>query len=199
MESCHCTLVTRKAPEFNAQAAMPDGTIGEIKLTDFKGKYVVLFFYPADFTFVCPSELIAFDKALPSFKALNTEVLAVSVDNVFTHLAWKNIEPKKGGVGNLQYPMIADITKSISRDYGVLVDDAVALRGLFLIDRDGIVRHALVNDQPLGRSTDEALRMVEALQFFEANGEVCPANWHQGSEGMKATAEGVADYLGKHA
>lgn len=199
MQECACTLVTRQAPDFTAQAAMPDGSIGELKLSDYKGKYVLLFFYPADFTFVCPSELLAFNKALPKFKALNTEVISASVDNVYSHVAWKNTEPKNGGVGNLQYPMVADITKEISRQYGVLLDGSVSLRGLFLIDRDGIVRHALVNDLPLGRSTDEAVRMVEALQFFEANGEVCPANWHQGAEGMKASAEGVADYLSKHA
>jgi peroxiredoxin (alkyl hydroperoxide reductase subunit C) len=199
MQNCNCTLVTREAPKFTAQAALPDGTIGELKLEDYKGKYVLLFFYPADFTFVCPSELLAFDKALPKFKAINTEVIAVSVDNVYSHVAWKNTELRKGGVGNLQYPMVADISKSISRDYGILLDDSVSLRGLFLIDREGIVRHALVNDLPLGRSTDEAVRMVEALQFFEANGEVCPANWHQGSAGMKASAEGVAEYLSKHA
>ncbi len=192
------TLVTRTAPDFTADAVMANGCIGKLSLSEYRGKYVVLFFYPSDFTFVCPSELIAFDKALPEFKKRNTEVIAVSVDSVYSHFAWKNLEPRRGGVGHLQYPMVADQTKSIARSYGVLVNDAVALRGLFLIDREGVVRYAVVNDMPLGRSTDETLRMVDSLQFFEENGEVCPANWHQGAEGMKATPEGVAEYLGKN-
>ncbi|MDD2403822.1 MAG: peroxiredoxin [Victivallaceae bacterium] len=200
MEMCNCSLVTHPAPDFVAQAVMGDGTITEdFKLSDYRGKYVILFFYPMDFTFVCPSELIAFNKDLPEFKKRDTEVVSVSVDSVYTHLAWKNTEPRAGGVGNLQYPMVSDITKNISRSFGLLLNDAVALRGLFLIDRDGIVRHSVINDLPLGRSTAEALRMVDALQFFEKNGEVCPANWHQGESGMKASAEGVAEYLSKNA
>lgn len=194
----NCTLVTQLAPDFTADAVMGDSTIDSLTLSDYRGKYIVLFFYPSDFTFVCPSELIAFDKALPEFRKRNTEVISVSVDSVYSHFAWKSIEPKKGGVGNLQYPMVSDLTKNISRDYGVLLNNSVALRGLFLIDREGIVRYAVVNDMPLGRSTEETLRMVDALQFFEKNGEVCPANWHQGAEGMKATPEGVAEYLGKN-
>lgn len=192
-------LVTKEAPDFAAQAVMPDNSFAEVKLSDYRGKYVVLFFYPLDFTFVCPSEIIAFDKATEALKAKNTQLLGVSVDSHFTHLAWKNTARQDGGIGPISYPLIADLNKNISRDYGVLLDNSVALRGLFLIDKDGIVRHAVVNDLPLGRSVDEAIRMVDALQFTEEHGEVCPANWHAGEEAMKPTAEGVAEYLAKHA
>jgi peroxiredoxin (alkyl hydroperoxide reductase subunit C) len=194
------TLVTKLAPDFTAAAVMPNNTIVEdFKLSDYKGEYVVLFFYPLDFTFVCPSEIIAFNKKLDEFKARDTQLIGVSVDSQFSHFAWKNTEPKKGGIGNIQFPLVADLSKNISRDYGVLLDDAVALRGLFLIDKEGIVRHAVVNDLPLGRNVDEALRMLDALQFFEKNGEVCPANWNKGDEGMKPSADGVAEYLANHA
>jgi peroxiredoxin (alkyl hydroperoxide reductase subunit C) len=179
---------------------MPDDSFKEdFTLSSYRGKYVVLFFYPLDFTFVCPSEIIAFDKALPKFKAKNTEVIGVSVDSHFTHLAWKNTPRNQGGIGPVKYPLVADLKKTIAKDFGVLLDDSVALRGLFLIDKAGIVRHALVNDLPLGRSVDEALRLVDALQFHETHGEVCPANWHQGEEAMKPSAKGVAEYLAKHA
>lgn len=191
--------VTKEAPDFSATAVMPDNSFAEVSLSSYRGKYVVLFFYPLDFTFVCPSEIIAFDKALARFKAKNTEVIGVSVDSQFTHLAWKNTPPAQGGIGPVQFPLVADLTKSISRDYGVLLNDSVALRGLFLIDKEGIVRHALINDLPLGRNVDEALRLVEALQFTEAHGEVCPANWREGEEAMKPTAAGVAEYLAAHA
>lgn len=191
--------VTQPAPDFTATAVMPDNTFKEdFKLSGLKGKYVVLFFYPLDFTFVCPSEIIAFDRKLQEFKDRNCEVVGVSVDSQFSHWAWKNTPPEKGGIGNVQFPIVADITKGISRDYGVLLNDAVALRGLFLIDKNGILRHALVNDLPLGRNVDEALRILDALQFFEKQGEVCPANWRKGEAGMKPTAEGVAAYLAKH-
>ena len=192
-------LVTKKAPDFTAKAVMPDNTIGEISLSSFRGKYVVLFFYPLDFTFVCPSEIIAFNKALGRFKEKNAEVIGVSVDSEYTHFAWKNTEPENGGIGQIQFPLVADLGKTIASDYGVLLNGAVALRALFLIDREGVVRHAVVNDLPLGRNVEEALRMVEALQFTEKHGEVCPANWKAGEEGMKPTAEGVAAYLSKHA
>ena len=192
------TLVTRKAPDFKATAVLADNSFKDISLQDFDGKYRLLFFYPLDFTFVCPSELLAFNKKLPEFKEKNCEVIGVSVDSSYTHLAWKNTPVDKGGIGNIQYPIVADITKNISRDYGVLINDAVALRGLFLIDKAGVVRHALVNDLPLGRSVDEALRILDALQYHEKHGEVCPANWRQGMEAMKPTAEGVASYLAKH-
>jgi peroxiredoxin (alkyl hydroperoxide reductase subunit C) len=192
-------LVTKEAPDFTAQAVMPDNSFAEVKLSDYRGKYVVLFFYPLDFTFVCPSEIIAFDKAVEKLKAKNTQLLGVSVDSHFTHLAWKNTARQDGGIGPISYPLVADLNKKISRDYGVLLDESVALRGLFLIDKDGIIRHAVINDLPLGRSVDEAIRMVDALQYTEEHGEVCPANWHEGDEAMKPTAEGVADYLAKHA
>jgi peroxiredoxin (alkyl hydroperoxide reductase subunit C) len=193
------TLVTKEAPDFTAQAVMPDNTIKEdFKLSDLRGKYVVLFFYPLDFTFVCPSEIIAFDRKLDEFKQRGVEVVGVSVDSQFTHFAWKNTEPKAGGIGNIQFPLVADLSKNISKEYGILFDEAVSLRGLFLIDKDGVVRHSVINDLPLGRNVDEAIRMVDALQFFEENGEVCPANWHKGDDGMKPSAEGVADYLANH-
>ena len=191
-------LVTKEAPDFTAQAVMPNNEFAELTLSKFRGKYVVLFFYPLDFTFVCPSEIIAFDQALDNFREKNAEVIGVSVDSHFTHLAWKNTPRDKGGIGNVQYPMVADITKDIARAYGVLLNESVALRGLFLIDKEGIIRHALVNDLPLGRNVDEALRMLDAWHFHEKHGEVCPANWREGEEGMKPTAEGVATYLAKH-
>ena len=193
------TLVTQEAPDFQAQAVMPDNSFADLKLSDYRGKHVVLFFYPLDFTFVCPSEIIAFNKKLDEFKKRNCEVIGVSVDSQFTHFAWKETPPEKGGIGNVQYPLVADLTKSIARDYGVLTDEAIAFRGLFLIDKEGVVRHALVNDLPLGRSVDEAIRMVDSLQFFEKHGEVCPANWKPGEDAMKPSAEGVAEYLAKHA
>ena len=191
-------LVTKEAPDFAAQAVMADNTFSELKLSSYRGKHVVLFFYPLDFTFVCPSEIIAFDHALARFKEKNAEVIGVSVDSHFTHLAWKNTPREKGGIGNVLFPIVSDITKEIARSYGVLVNESVALRGLFLIDKEGIVRHALVNDPSLGRNVDEALRMLDALQFTEKHGEVCPANWREGEEAMKPTAEGVASYLAKH-
>jgi len=191
-------LVTKEAPDFAAQAVMGDNSFSELKLSDYRGKHVVLFFYPLDFTFVCPSEIIAFDKALDKFKAKDVEVIGVSVDSHFTHLAWKNTPVDQGGIGQIKYPLVADLNKQISRDYGVLVDDSVALRGLFLIDKDGIIRHAVINDLSLGRNVEEALRMVDALQFTEQHGEVCPANWKEGDDAMKPTAEGVAEYLATH-
>jgi len=194
------SLVTQEAPDFVATAVMADGSFKEdFKLSDHRGKYVVLFFYPLDFTFVCPSEILAFDKELAKFKAKNTEVIGVSVDSHFTHWAWRETPVQKGGIGQVGYPLVADLKKTISRDYGVLLGDEVALRGLFLIDTKGIVRHAVINDLPLGRSVGEALRMVDALQYVEEHGEVCPANWQEGEEAMQPTAEGVASYLAKHA
>lgn len=192
------TLVTKEAPDFTAQAVNAKNEFEELKLSSYRGKYVLLFFYPLDFTFVCPSEIIAFDKALKEFQKRNVEVLGVSVDSHFTHLAWKNTPRDKGGIGNVQYPLVSDLNHSISNSYEVLVDDSLALRGLFIIDKEGIIRHALINDLPLGRSTEEALRVVDALQFTEEHGEVCPANWRQGEDSMKPTADGVAEYLAKH-
>ncbi|QSH42609.1 peroxiredoxin [Lentisphaerota bacterium ZTH] len=189
------TLVTKQAPDFTAEAVMPDNSIQEFSLSSLRGKYVVLFFYPLDFTFVCPSEIIAFDRKLEAFRERNCELVGVSIDSAYSHFAWKNTNRDCGGIGDIQFPLVADIKKQISRDYGVLFDDSVALRGLFLIDKEGVVRHSVVNDLPLGRDVDEAIRMVDALQFFEQNGEVCPANWHKGDAGMTPTAEGVAEYL----
>ncbi len=195
-----CTLVTREAPDFTADAVLPDGTFGQITLSAYKGKYVVLFFYPLDFTFVCPSEILAFNKKIAEFKAKNVEVIGVSVDSKFTHYAWRNTPVEQGGIGDIQYPLVADLNKGIAREYGIRFNEAVALRGLFLIDTKGIIRHAVINDLPLGRSVNEALRMVDALQFVETHGDqVCPANWQEGDDAMKPTAEGVASYLAKHA
>jgi len=193
------TLVTTPAPDFTATAVMADDTFEDLTLSSLKGKYVVLFFYPLDFTFVCPSEILAFDKKLDDFRKKDCEVIGVSVDSHFTHLAWKNTPIEQGGIGGVQYPLVADIKKEIARYYGILHDDSVALRGLFLIDKEGVIRHAVVNDLPLGRSVDEALRMLDALRFTDEHGEVCPANWQEGEEAMEPTAEGVASYLAKHA
>ena len=194
------TLVTKEAPDFTADAVLPDNSFAQITLSSFKGKNVVLFFYPLDFTFVCPSEILAFNKKLDEFKKRNTEVIGVSVDSKFTHLAWKNTKLEDGGIGNIQYTLVSDLNKNIAREYGILFGEAVALRGLFLIDTKGIIRHAVINDLPLGRRVNEALRMVDALQFVETHGDqVCPANWQEGDEAMKPTAEGVAGYLAKHA
>jgi peroxiredoxin (alkyl hydroperoxide reductase subunit C) len=192
-------LVTKEAPDFTAQAVMPDNSIGEIKLSSYRGKYVILFFYPLDFTFVCPSEIVAFDKAMKHFRDRNAVVLGVSVDSQFTHWAWRQTPRHKGGIGEIGYPLVADLDKKIAKAYDVLLNDAVALRGLFLIDTHGVVRHQIVNDLPIGRSVEEALRTLDALQYTEEHGEVCPANWKAGEEAMKPTAEGVASYLGKHA
>ena len=193
------SMVTREAPDFAAQAVMGDNAFEELKLSSYRGKYVILFFYPLDFTFVCPSEIIAFNDRLDEFHAKDTEIIGVSVDSHYTHLAWKKTPREEGGIGDIRYPLVADLNKNISRDYGVLIDESVALRGLFLIDRDGVIRHALVNDLGLGRSVDEAFRMLTALAFTEQHGEVCPANWTEGDDAMVATPEGVAEYLAEHA
>ena len=187
--------VTKEAPDFQAPAVV-HGEIKQVRLSDYRGKYVILFFYPLDFTFVCPTEIIAFSDRIEEFHSRNCEVLGVSIDSQFTHLAWINTPRKDGGLGELKYPLIADLTKKIASDYGVLLDDnSVALRGLFLIDPHGIVRHMLVNDLPLGRSTEEAIRVLDALQYFEKNGEVCPANWKPGSVSMKADPTGAKEYF----
>lgn len=188
-------LVQKPAPDFKATAVMADGSFKEISLADYRGKYVVLFFYPLDFTFVCPTEIIAFSDAAKSFEALGVQLLGVSVDSHFSHLAWRNLPRNQGGLGQIDYPLVADLNKSIARSYDVLVNDAVALRGLFLIDKAGVVRHQVVNDLPLGRSVEEALRMVKALQFFEANGEVCPANWKEGSRTIKPTVDKSKEFF----
>ena len=192
------TLVAKPAPEFEAQAVMPDGSFKQIKLSGYKGKYVVLFFYPLDFTFVCPTEIIAFSEKQGEFEKRNTQVIGVSIDSHFSHLAWRNTDRKKGGLGDIAYPLVADISKQVSKDYDVLADMGIAFRGLFLIDQEGIVQHQLVNNLPLGRNVDEALRLVDALQFHEKNGEVCPANWKEGEDGMQADPEGAQAYFSKH-
>jgi peroxiredoxin (alkyl hydroperoxide reductase subunit C) len=194
-------LVGKIAPDFTAPAVMGDNTINEaFNLKSYlKGRIGVLFFYPLDFTFVCPSEIIAFANRLKDFHARDVEVIGVSVDSHFTHLAWKNTPVEKGGIGNIQFPLVADLTKQIARDYDVLVNESVAFRGTFLIDEKGVVRHQIVNDLPLGRNVDEAIRMVDALKFHEEHGEVCPAGWNKGGEGMQATPDGVASFLEKNA
>ena len=192
------SLVTKKAPEFTAQAVMEDGSFKEVSLSDYKGQNVLLYFYPLDFTFVCPSEILAFNKKVGEFKERNTQLLGVSIDSHFSHLAWRKTKIDDGGIGTIDYPLVADVTKNIARDYGVLFNESIALRGLFLIDTEGTVRHSTINDLPLGRNVDEALRMIDALQFHQEHGEVCPANWKKGDEAMKPTAEGVAAYLSKH-
>ena len=212
-------LVGKKAPDFSADAVINGGDFeSNFTLSQFKGKkYVVLFFYPLDFTFVCPTEILAFQEKIADFEARNVQVIGVSVDSKFSHWAWLNTPKNKGGIEGVKYPLVADLSKTIARNYDVLGGDyeydideesnseivkfngkPIAYRGLFLIDREGIVRHQLVNDLPLGRSIDEAIRMVDALKHFEEKGEVCPANWSEGKDAMKENAAGVADYLSKH-
>lgn len=192
-------LVGKPAPDFTASAVLGDNEIKDITFSEFtKGKYVVLFFYPLDFTFVCPSELIAFDNRLEEFTQRGVQVIGASIDSQYTHLAWKNTPVNKGGIGQVKYPLVADIKHEICQAYDVELEGGVALRGSFLIDRAGIVRHQVVNDLPLGRDVDEMLRMIDALQFTEEHGEVCPAGWQKGKPGMGASPEGVAKYLAEH-
>ena len=206
-------LVGKKAPLFHAEAVINGGEfIENFSLEQFIGKkHVVFFFYPLDFTFVCPTEIIAFQDALPEFEKRNVAVVGCSIDSKFSHWAWLNTERKDGGIKGVKFPLVSDLSKSISQNFDVLAGDyeytengdtifngaPVAYRGLFLIDKQGIVRHQVVNDLPLGRSVEEALRMVDALQYFEEHGEVCPANWHKGEKAMKATHQGVSEYLAK--
>ena len=206
-------LVTKQAPDFTATAVMPDNSFKDITLSDFRGKKVVLFFYPLDFTYVWPTELIAFDRRLGEFEKRNVQVLGCSVDSQFSHLRWKEMEINKGGIGNVNYPLISDLDKSVARAYDVLIgaepatvmthDDemetsiggGVTMRGSFLIDEDGTVRHAVLNDLPLGRNIDEMLRMVDALAFHTEHGEVCPAGWNTGDTAMTASDDGMRKYL----
>ena len=194
-------LVTKKAPDFTATAVLADGQIvDDFNLMDNLGeKGAVLFFYPLDFTFVCPSEIIAFSKRAADFRERGVNVIGVSVDSQFSHFAWRETAVNNGGIGKVDMPLVADLNKQISRDYDVLLNDAVALRGSFLIDADGTVRHAVINDLPLGRNIDEMIRMVDTMLFTNEFGEVCPAGWVKGDEGMTATTEGVAKYLDKNA
>ncbi|MDA0773068.1 MAG: peroxiredoxin [Cyanobacteria bacterium] len=190
-------LVGRNAPDFTADAVVNGSEFKSVSLSDFKGKkYVVLFFYPLDFTFVCPTELHAFQDKLAEFESLNTEVIGVSVDSKFAHHAWLNTPKSQGGIQGVNYTVVSDFNKQITRDYDVEVEGAgISYRGLFLIDKKGVVQHQVVNNLPLGRNVDEAVRMVKALQFFENNGEVCPANWNEGSKGMKPTSAGLKDFF----
>ncbi|CAM2067654.1 Peroxiredoxin [Sulfidibacter corallicola] len=199
-------LVSKKAPEFTATAVMPDNEIKEISLADYQGQKVVLFFYPLDFTFVCPTELLAFDHRIAEFEKRGVQVLGCSIDSQFSHLAWKNTATDQGGIGQVKYPLVADLDKNIARAYDVLIgrDDegnggAVALRGSFLIDEEGVVQHAVINNLPLGRNIDEMLRMVDTLNYHQKHGEVCPAGWQEGDAGMNASPEGVAAYLSENA
>jgi peroxiredoxin (alkyl hydroperoxide reductase subunit C) len=208
------SLVGKKAPVFNAPAVVNGNDIVEdFSLKQFEGdKYVVFFFYPKDFTFVCPTEIIAFQNKIEEFEKRGVAVVGCSTDSEFSHWAWLNTEKNNGGIKGVKFPIVADLTKTISMNYDVLAGEydynevgeavfngaPVAYRGLFLIDKDGVVRHSLINDMPLGRSVDEALRMVDALKHFEEFGEVCPANWKEGDDAMNASAEGVASYLSKH-
>ncbi|RUO35326.1 peroxiredoxin [Aliidiomarina sanyensis] len=194
-------LVGRQAPDFTAAAVLGTGEIVEnFTLSDhIRGKKAVLFFYPLDFTFVCPSELIAFDKRLAEFESRGVEVIGVSIDSQFSHHAWRNTPVEKGGIGEVKYPLVADVKHEICKAYDVEHPEAgVAFRGSFLIDENGVVRHQVINDLPLGRNVDEMLRMVDALAFHQEHGEVCPAGWNKGDEGMKADAQGVAAYLSKN-
>ena len=189
-------LVGKTAPHFAAKAVVKGKIVEEFSLRDFLGKYVVFFFYPLDFTFVCPTELHAFQEKLAEFEKRGAQLVACSVDSWFSHLAWLNTPKSKGGIEGIQYPIVSDLNKSISRNYQVMKeDDGIAYRGLFIIDKQGIVRHQLVNDLPIGRSVDEVLRILDALMFHEKNGEVCPANWKAGAKSMKPTVEGLETYF----
>jgi alkyl hydroperoxide reductase subunit AhpC len=193
-------FVTKPAPNFEATAVAPNGEFVDIKLSDYKGKYLVLFFYPLDFTFVCPTEITAFSDRVDEFRSIGCEVVCASVDSQFTHLAWTEKSRKEGGLGQMKIPMISDITKQISKDYGILLEDAgVSLRGLFIIDGKGILRQATVNDLPVGRSVDETLRLVQAFQFTDEHGEVCPAGWKPGAATMKPDPVGSKEYFAKKA
>lgn len=188
-------IIGQKAPHFSTKAVKEGRIIEGFSLDQYIGKYVVFFFYPLDFTFVCPTELHAFQDALSTFHAMNTEVVGCSVDSCYSHAAWLSTPVEKGGIQGVTYPLVADLTKQIARDYQVLHPEGIAYRGLFLLDKTGTVRHQVVNDLPLGRSIPEAIRMVQALQAFEAHGEVCPANWQAGKKGMIPTQEGLEKYI----
>lgn len=194
-------LVGRTAPDFTAAAVMGDGTIKEdFTLSALRGKYTVLFFWPLDFTFVCPSEIIAHDHRRKAFEERGVQLVGVSIDSQFTHHAWRSTPVNKGGIGEVGFPMVADVKHEIMEAYGIEAPGAgVALRASFLIDKQGVVQHQVVNNLPLGRDVDEMLRLVDALQFHEKHGEVCPAGWKKGDAGMKADTQGVADYLAKNA
>ncbi len=188
-------FVTRPAPDFSADA-FHNGDFKRVSLSDYKGRMVVLFFYPLDFTFVCPTEILAFADSLEEFKKRNTEIIGVSVDSKFTHRAWAQTPREEGGVKGVNFPLVADLTKSIARDYGVLLEEpGIALRGLFIINKEGILKSVTINHNDLGRNIDEVLRMIDAIDYSETHGEVCPANWRSGSKAMKPDAESLKDYV----
>ena len=188
--------VQQPAPNFSIEAVV-NGQFQDVSLSDYKGKYLVLFFYPLDFTFVCPTEILAFNDRVDEFREIGCEVVGASVDSKFSHLAWVNTPRTEGGIAGVTIPLLADLKKEVARDYGVLLPDGVALRGLFVIDPKGIVRHITINDLPIGRSVDEALRVVQAVQFADEHGEVCPANWSPGKDTMKADPTGSKEYFRK--
>jgi len=193
-------LVKKNAPGFVAPAVLADGSVDkEFALDTLRGQYIILLFYPLDFTVVCPTEVLAFSKRYQEFEDRECTVVGISVDSEYVHLAWRRTPEEQGGVGPIHFPLVSDMKRTIAESYGVLLDDATALRGLFLIDREGVIRHAIVNDQPFGRSVDEALRMVDALRFHDEHGELCPANWEKGKEGAKAKGLGAIDRLSKYA
>ena len=190
-------FVSEKAPDFTADALV-NGEFKKVSLSDYKGKKVVLFFYPLDFTFVCPTEILAFSDHLEEFKKRNTEVVGVSVDSQFTHMAWAQVDRKEGGIKGVNYPLVSDLSKNIARSYGVLLEGpGIALRGLFIVNKDGVLKHSTINHLDLGRNIDEVLRLLDAVDFSEEHGEVCPANWKKGDKAMKPTAAGLKDYMRK--
>ena len=190
-------FVSEKAPDFTADALV-NGEFKKVSLSDYKGKKVVLFFYPLDFTFVCPTEILAFADHLEEFKKRNTEIVGVSVDSQFTHMAWAQVDRKEGGIKGVNYPLVSDLSKNIARTYGVLLEGpGIALRGLFIVNKDGVLKHSTINHLDLGRNIDEVLRLLDAVDFSEEHGEVCPANWKKGEKAMKPTAAGLKDYMRK--
>lgn len=193
-------LIRQSAPDFTAEAVLSDNTIvNDFKLSNYKGKYVILLFYPLDFTFVCPTEILAFNEKLEEFKSRDTEVIGISVDSVYSHLAWKKTPVDEGGIGNIGFTLVSDLKKEIATNYGVLIDGEIALRALFMIDKKGIIRHCIINDTPFGRSVNEAIRMIDALRHYDKYGKLCPANWEEGKESMEGSTDGVIDYLSKYA
>ncbi|XP_053293246.1 peroxiredoxin-1 [Pleuronectes platessa] len=190
--------IGKLAPDFTAKAVMPDGTFNDLTLSSYRGKYVVFFFYPLDFTFVCPTEIIAFSDAAEQFKKIDCEIIAASVDSHFSHFAWTNTPRKQGGLGSMKIPLVADTRRTISTDYGVLKEDeGIAFRGLFIIDDKGVLRQITINDLPVGRSVDETLRLVQAFQFTDKHGEVCPAGWKPGSDTIKPDIQKSKDFFSK--
>jgi peroxiredoxin 2/4 len=193
------SLVQKQAPDFTAKAVMPNGEVKQIKLSEFRDKYVVLFFYPFDFTFVCPTEILSFSNHIKDFESKKVQVLGCSIDSHHVHRAWRNTKVEEGGIGNIAYPLVADVNKTIARDFGVLLDGGMALRGTFLIDRGGIIRHETINDLDIGRNIEETLRVVDALQHSEEHGEVCPAGWNKGKTAMKGNPQSTAQFLKENA